>query len=100
MAAASLKTEMTPSSHVFPDRVQVNMGKTKIIVSGLDLDLLKKFGKDPCGVCQKGVGSNAISYGGCLVLNTQEMQLHQGPMRPNPDFRCARYLGKARPIDG
>ena len=31
-----------------------------MMVSGLDLDLLKKSGKDPCGVCQKGVGSNAI----------------------------------------
>ena len=46
--------------------LQVDMVKTKIMVSGLDLDLLKKFGKDPCGVCQKGVGSNAISCGGCL----------------------------------
>ena len=46
--------------------LQVNMGKTKIMVSGLDLDLFKKSGKDPCGVCQKGVGSNAISCGGCL----------------------------------
>ena len=46
--------------------LQVNMGKTKIIVSGFDLDLLKEFGKDPCSVYQKGVGSNAISCGGCL----------------------------------
>ena len=46
--------------------LQVNMGNTKIIAPGLDLDLLKKFGKDPCSVYQKGVGSNAISCGGCL----------------------------------
>ena len=46
--------------------LQVNMGKTKIMVSGLDLDLLKKFGKDPCSVCKKGAGSIAISCGGCL----------------------------------
>ena len=36
------------------------MGKTMISVGGLDLDLLKKSGKVPCGVCQKRVGSNAI----------------------------------------
>ena len=24
----------------------------------------------------------------------------KGPFRPNPDFRCARCLGTARPIDG
>ena len=46
--------------------LQVNMGKTKIIVSGMNLDRLKKSGKDPCGVCEKGVGSNAIFCGGCL----------------------------------
>ena len=42
----------------------VNMGKTKIMVSGPNLDLLKKSGKDPCGVCQTGVGRNAIFCGG------------------------------------
>ena len=46
--------------------LRVNMGKTKIMVSGMDLDLLKKSGKDPCGACQKGEGSNAIFCGGCL----------------------------------
>ena len=45
----------------------MNMGKTKIIVGGLDLDLLKRSGKVPGCVCQKGVGSNAnLSCGGCL----------------------------------
>ena len=46
--------------------LQANMGKTEIMVSGLDLDRLKQFGKDPCGFSQKGVGSKAISCGGCL----------------------------------
>ena len=47
----------------------MNMGKTKIMVGGLDLDMLKRSGKVPCGVCQKGVGSNAIlSCGGCFLL--------------------------------
>ena len=44
--------------------LRVSMGKTKIMVSGLNLDLLKKSGKDPCGVCQTGVGRNAIFCGG------------------------------------
>ena len=41
----------------------MNMGKTKIMVGGLDLDWLKRSGKVPCGVCQKGVGSNAVLSG-------------------------------------
>ena len=46
--------------------LRVNMGKTKILESGINLDVLMKSGKHPCGVCQKGVGSaNAILCGGC-----------------------------------
>ena len=71
--------------------LQVNMGKTKIMVSGLDLDLLKKFGKNPCSVCQKGVGSHTISCGGCLCWIQKKCT--------NPNFRCVRSLGTARPID-
>ena len=65
----------------------MNMGKTKIMVSGLDLDLLKRSGKDPCGVCQKGVGSNAILLcGGCLPWIHKKCSGIKGP---DPDFRCA-----------
>ena len=80
--------------------LQANMGKTKILVSGLDFDLLKKFGKDPCGVCQKGVGSNTIFCGGCLCWIHKKCNGIKGPLHPNPDFRCAQCLGTARPIDG
>ena len=88
------KTEMEKKG------LRVNMGKTKIMVSGMDLDLLKKSGKDPCGVCQKGVGSNAIFCGGCLCWIHKKCSGIKGPLRPDPDFRCTRCLGKARPIDG
>ena len=67
----------------------MNMGKTKIMVGGLDLDLLKRSGKVPCGVCQKGVhvGSNAIlSCGGCLRWIHKKCSDIKGPV---PDFRCA-----------
>ena len=65
----------------------VNMGKTKIMESGINLDMLKKSGKYPCGVCQSGVGSsNAIFCGGC------KRWVHK-------KCRCARCLGTARAID-
>ena len=38
------------------------MGKTKIMVGCLDMDLLKRSGKVPCGVCQKEVGSKSIHH--------------------------------------
>ena len=43
----------------------VNMGETKVPVSGINLDMLKKSRKNPCGVCQSGVDCNAIFCGGC-----------------------------------
>ena len=80
--------------------LRVNMGKTKIMVSGTDLDLLKKSGKDPCGVCQKGLGSIAIFCGGSMCWIHKKCSGIKGPLRPNPDFRCVRCLGTARSIDG
>ena len=64
------------------------MEKTKIIVSGKDLDLLKESGKDPSGVCQEGVGSNAIFCGGCTCWIHKKCSGFKGPLRPDPDFRC------------
>ena len=46
--------------------MRMNMRETKSMVSGMNFDLLKNSGKNPCCVCQTGVGSNAIFCGGCL----------------------------------
>ena len=67
--------------------MRMNMEKTKIMVGGLDLDLLKRSGKVPCGVCQKGVGSNSIlSCGGCLRWIHKKYSYFKGPQTY---FRCA-----------
>ena len=77
----TLKSEMAKKVDL-----RMNMGKTKIMVGGLDLDLLKRSGKVPCGVCQKGVGSNAIlSCGGCLRWIHKKCSDIKGPY---PVFRC------------
>ena len=70
----------TWKSEIMRMGLQVIMGKTKIMISGLDLDIVKKFGKDTCGVCQKRVGSNAISCGGCLCWIHKKWD--QGPLAP------------------
>ena len=62
--------------------------------------MLKKSGKYPCGVCQSGVGSsNAIFCGGCKRWVHKKCSGIKGPLRPDPEFRCARCLGTARAID-
>ena len=88
------KTEMEKKG------LRVNMGKTKIMESGINLDVLKKSGKYPCGVCQSGVGSsNAIFCGGCKRWVHKKCSGIKGPLHLDPEFRCARCLGTARAID-
>ena len=50
--------------------------------------------------CQSGVGSsNAIFCGGCKRWVHKKCSGIKGPLRPDPEFRCARCLGTARAID-
>ena len=88
------KTEMEKKG------LRVNMGKTKIMESGINLDVLKKFGKCPCGVCLTGVGStNAILCGCCERWVHKKCSGIKGCLQPDSEFRCARCLGTARAID-
>ena len=78
----------------------MNMGKTKIIESGINLDVLKKSGKYPCGVCLTGVGStNAILCDGCKRWVHKKCSGIKGRTTES-EFTCARCLGTARAIDG
>ena len=43
--------------------LRVNMGKTKGMVTGQDLEMLRDSGKYPCGFCRQGVGVNSIFVG-------------------------------------
>ena len=81
--------------------LRVNMGKTKIMESGINLDVLKKSGKYPCGVCLTGVGStNAIQCDGCKHWVHKKCSGIKGRLLPESEFTCARCLGTARAIDG
>ena len=88
------KTEMEKKG------LRVNVGKTKIMESGINLDVLRKSGKHPCGVCQTGVGStNAILCGGCKRWVHKKCSGIKGRLLPDSEFWCARCLGTARAID-
>ena len=87
------KTEMEAKG------LRVNMGKTKIMVSGVNLQTLKDSGEYPCSVCRKGVGSNSIYCAGCSH-RVHKCSGVTGSLKSNPDYRCSRCKGTARPIDG
>ena len=80
--------------------LRVNVGKTKFMTSGPDLNPLYKSGKNPCGVCLKGVGSNSIFCEGCKqwVHWTKCSEQPGKRAKAVPGFRCSRCLGTARSI--
>ena len=80
--------------------LRVNMGKTKVMIAGPNLNLLRKTGKHPCSVCLSGTGSNSILYTHCLGWVHKKCSGLKGPLKANPHFKCLRCAGVARPIDG
>ena len=45
--------------------MRVNMNKTKVMISGERQMVLQKAARWPCGVCNKGVGSNSLQCTSC-----------------------------------
>ena len=82
------------------ERLSDKNGKTQMIVSSVQSGPAGKFGKDPFGVSQTGVRNGTIFCGGCLSWTHKNCSGIKSTLCPDPDFRCARCLGKARPIDG
>ena len=77
------KTEMEKKG------LHVNMGKTKIMESGINLDVLKKSGKYPCDVCLTGVGStNAILFDGCEHWVHKKCSGIKGRLLHESEFTC------------
>ena len=79
--------------------LRVNAGKTKIMICGTELDLLQSSGEFPCAVCCTGVGSNSIFCNGCKHWVHKKCSGLKR-LKKDPDYRCARCQGTARPLDG
>ena len=79
--------------------LRVNMGKTKYMASGHNLDVLKDSGRFPCGVCRKGVGTNSILCSSCAHWVHHGCSGVKGKLKEDPSFKCSRCLGTARQID-
>ena len=77
----------------------VNAGKTKIMICGMGLDLLQSSGEFPCAVCRTGVGSNSIFCKGCKHWVHKKCSGLKR-LTEDPDYRCTRCKGIARPLDG
>ena len=79
--------------------LRVNLKKTKIMISGPNLNTLKDSGRYPCAVCRSGVGKNSVLCHGCKLWVHKKCSNIRGRLTDDPSYRCSRCLGTARPID-
>ena len=81
--------------HLEAKGIRVNMGKTKIMISGKNLHFLSDSEKHPCGVCRKGAESNSILCG-CQLWIHKKCSGIKGKLTADPSYKCKRCKG----IDG
>ena len=78
----------------------MNIGKTKVMVSGRDFHTLQTSGKYLFVVCRKGVKKNSIFCSGSSFWVHKKCSGIPGRLVEDPDFRCRRCLDNARAVDG
>ena len=79
--------------------LRVNMKKTKLMVWGPGLDLLRDSGAFPCAVCRSGVGVNSIQCSQCMYWVHKKCSGVRGRLAEDPDYACPRCCDQAR-LDG
>ena len=80
--------------------LRVNMKKTKIMFSDVNMDTLIDTGVWPCGVCRSGVGRNLIFCSGCKHWVHKKCSGIRDRLVVDDNFQCDRCRGLARPIEG
>ena len=78
------------------------MKKTKLMVSGPGLDLLRDSGAFHCAVCQSGVGVNSIQCSQCMYWVHKKCSGVRGRLAEDHDLIynvCPRCCDQAPPID-
>ena len=45
--------------------LNLNLGKTKMMVTGEEMEDVVQVGRYPCAVCCRGVGANSVLWGTC-----------------------------------
>ena len=76
--------------------MRVNMGKTKVMGSRMDAGRETKSGKYPCGVCNRGVGSNSIKCTSCGSWVHKRCSGVSGKLSKALNFVCKRCAGGTR----
>ena len=77
--------------------LRVNLLKTKVMVSGPELQTLKDSSQYPCAICRNGVSCNAIQCNLCTLWIHKKCS---GKLKADPNYQCKRCLRQERPLDG
>ena len=80
--------------------LDVNMGKTIAMICGKGFDTTKLSGKYPCSIYRRGVWVNSIFCTGYDAWVQKKGSGIKVRLVDIGGFKCHRYLGLARPIDG
>ena len=80
--------------------LDVNMGKTIVMICGKGFDTTKLSGKYPCSIYRRGVWVNSIFCTGYDAWVQKKCSGIKVRLVDIGGFKCHRYLGLARPIDG
>ena len=73
--------------------LRVNMGKTKVMRCRVDTGKVVKSGKDPCGVCGKGVGVNSIQCKTCEAwIHGRCSGIKGSLMKMEHQYRCVKCV--------
>ena len=80
--------------------LDVNMGKTIVMICGKGFDTTKLSGKYPCNIYRRGVWVNSIFCTGYDAWVQKKCSGIKVRLVDIGGFKCHRYLGLARPIDG
>ena len=70
----------------------MNAGKTKVMQCRVSRFQSEDSGKQPCGVCKKGVVKNSILCVKCLKWVHKRCSGISGKLKSNVDFHCRRCL--------
>ena len=79
--------------------LRVNMKKTKLMVLGPGLDLLRDSGAFPFAVCWSSVGVNSIQCSQCMYWVHMKCSGVKGRLAEDPKYVCPRCCDQAPPID-
>ena len=77
--------------------LKVNLGKTKVMVSGRNVGEPKEEGHFPCAICKKGVGSNSIYCKSCKHWVHKRCSGIKGKLASGQEYTCSKCSADCPP---